>query len=76
MNFNTGSAHNWCDGAVSNGLTVGISHEGMFYHKELHVYTYMIAGGMTETKGIKQWYIEYCVKSVPFKQHLFVIKKL
>ena len=34
----------------------------------------MIAKGITVTNGIKQSDIEYCVKGVPFQQHLFVIK--
>ena len=36
----------------------------------------MTAKGITGTKGIEQWCVEYCVKSEPFKQHfLFVFKK-
>ena len=65
LNFNTGLvhmwAHNWCYGAVSNELIVGISHEGIFSNLKnyiIYMYNVMTAKGITGTKGIKQWYIE------------------
>ena len=43
LNFNTGSvhrsAHNWCYGAVSNGLTVGISHKEIFSNLKNYIHT-------------------------------------